>query len=439
MAKLFNLAGMSTATTGTGTITLGSALYGHLTFAQAGVADGEPVTYAIKDGASSEIGRGVYTSSGTTLTRTVLKSTNSDAAINLSGAAEVVITAAAEDFVDTRRNRLANPVMAVAQRGASFTSATTPANNDASYLLDRWKLLSDGNDIVDVTQSTEAPAGGINSIALDVETVNKKFGICQPVERAICADLIGGNVVFSFYAKVSATTKLDNIKAAIIAWDGTADTITSDIISAWGVEGTNPTLVANCTYENTPANLNVTTSWARYSITANVDTASTKNIIVMIWSDVTDTTAGDFLYVTNCALEYGTEPTRFERPSPVADLQMCQRYLPAYRNVGGSLEGLPNVAQSYNTTTGVAWIAPFPAPPRSPPTGIVTGDASKFRFSDVGGQCFGATVTFITGSPNASQINFTTNSAATTNVASGTHVTVGLIAGGFIYWTGCEL
>lgn len=89
---------MTTATTGTGTITLGSAITGLLTFALAGVSNGETITYAIKDGNNSEIGRGVYTSSGTTLTRTVLKSTNSDAAINLSGAAEVRIVAASEDI-----------------------------------------------------------------------------------------------------------------------------------------------------------------------------------------------------------------------------------------------------------------------------------------------------------------------------------------------------
>lgn len=98
MAKLYNLAGMTTTTTGTGTITLGSAIYGHLTFAQAGIANNDTVTYAIKDGENSEIGRGVYTSSGTTLTRTVLRSTNSNAALNLSGSAEVFITPAAEDF-----------------------------------------------------------------------------------------------------------------------------------------------------------------------------------------------------------------------------------------------------------------------------------------------------------------------------------------------------
>src|SRR3954471_20116985 len=97
---LHNLARMTTATTGTGTITLGAAVSGYLTFAQAGVADGETVPYGIKDGANSEVGTAPYTASGTLLgTRTVTRSTNSNAAISLSGSAEVFITARAEDIL----------------------------------------------------------------------------------------------------------------------------------------------------------------------------------------------------------------------------------------------------------------------------------------------------------------------------------------------------
>ena len=98
MSKLFNLARMTTATTGTGTITLGSAVPGYLTFAQAGVANGDVVSYGIKDGPNSEVGTGTYTASGTTLTRTVTKSTNSNTAISLSGTAEVFTTPRAEDL-----------------------------------------------------------------------------------------------------------------------------------------------------------------------------------------------------------------------------------------------------------------------------------------------------------------------------------------------------
>lgn len=100
MSKLYNLARVTTATTGAGTITLGSAVSGYLTFASSGVSDAEIVSYGIKDGANSEVGTGTYTTSGTTLTRTVTKSTNSNTAINLSGTAEVYITARAEDIRD---------------------------------------------------------------------------------------------------------------------------------------------------------------------------------------------------------------------------------------------------------------------------------------------------------------------------------------------------
>jgi hypothetical protein len=97
MPKLYNLARVTTATTGTGTMTLGPAVVGYLSFADAGVQNGDVVYYAIKDGSNSEIGRGTYASSGATLTRdTVYESTSAGSKINLSGTAEVFITPPAE-------------------------------------------------------------------------------------------------------------------------------------------------------------------------------------------------------------------------------------------------------------------------------------------------------------------------------------------------------
>lgn len=101
MNALYNLARVTTATVGTGTITLGAAVSGFLTFAQAGVPNAAVVTYAIADGANSEIGTGTYTLSGTTLSRdTVLRSTGAanTGKITLSGSAQVFISPAAEDF-----------------------------------------------------------------------------------------------------------------------------------------------------------------------------------------------------------------------------------------------------------------------------------------------------------------------------------------------------
>lgn len=125
MAKLYNLARMLTATTGTGTITLSTAKTGYLSFASAGISDGDVIAYAITDGANSEIGYGVYTASGTTLTRNVRRSTNSNNAISLSGSAEVAITPSAEDLVSSSMpcGRLtltsATPVMTSTTTGAT--------------------------------------------------------------------------------------------------------------------------------------------------------------------------------------------------------------------------------------------------------------------------------------------------------------------------------
>jgi hypothetical protein len=160
-----------------------------------------------------------------------------------------------------------------------------------------------------------------------------------------------------------------------VAWSGTANTVTSDIISAWGAEGTNPTLIANATYENSPANLNLTTSYATYSVSAAVDTASTKNIIVFIWSDVTDTTAGDFLFITDVQLEVGSVATPFERIDYGRQLIQCQRYfeksfdqtVAPVQNVGGIQGAITTsgVSTSINTLLGYAT---FAAEKRATPT-----------------------------------------------------------------------
>jgi hypothetical protein len=101
MVTLVNRAKVSTSTTGTGTITLGAAVDSYQTFGAAGVTDGQTVRYVIEDGANWEIGTGTYTASGTTLSRSVIESSNSDAAINLSGQATVFASVAAGDLQDT--------------------------------------------------------------------------------------------------------------------------------------------------------------------------------------------------------------------------------------------------------------------------------------------------------------------------------------------------
>jgi hypothetical protein len=234
------------------------------------------------------------------------------------------------EYILSERNKLINGDFSVAQRGTSITSATDTTNNDANYTLDRWQLFSDGNDVVDVTQeTTTVPTNQLYAIALDVETANK-----------------------SFKAKVSATTNLDNVKCAIIAWDGTADSLTDDMISAWGSEGTDPTLATNYTYENTPANLNLTTSYATYTTTATIDTS------------------GDV------QLEKGPSNSIFERKSYGQQLLDCQRYLYRYDSSENTFARIAN-----GTVRSTTCHIPFSmkVTMRSAPTLESISAASTFR------------------------------------------------------------
>lgn len=99
-AALYNLAAMTVASTGAGPITLGQAAtingVAFLSFAAAGVPDGQPIYYSINDIGQSEVGYAAV--SGGMLARNPITSTNSNAAINMTQSAIVRIMPVASQF-----------------------------------------------------------------------------------------------------------------------------------------------------------------------------------------------------------------------------------------------------------------------------------------------------------------------------------------------------
>lgn len=191
MPKFVDRARVFTSTVGTGTITLGTPVSGFQSFSAAGVSDGDSVRYVIEDGTSWEVGTGVYTASGTTLSRSVEASSNSGSLLSLSGGAVVYVTVAASDINQfeqlSGRNLIINGSGRINQRGYVSGTATSAANQ---FTLDRWFVVTSGQNLTftgnDSARAMTAPAGGVS----------------QVIEGA---NIVGGTYVLNWTGTATAT------------------------------------------------------------------------------------------------------------------------------------------------------------------------------------------------------------------------------------------
>jgi hypothetical protein len=127
---LLNRARMTTATTGTGTLTLGSAVSGYATFAEAGAANSTAYDYTIVDGTDFEMGTGTYTSSGTTFSRDTvtlskISGTAGTSKINLSGSAQIFISPRAATLGLTGKHTIFMPAGAMIARTTNGAASGT--------------------------------------------------------------------------------------------------------------------------------------------------------------------------------------------------------------------------------------------------------------------------------------------------------------------------
>jgi len=211
MVTLVNRAKVGTSTTGTGTITLGSAESGYQTFADAGVVDADVVRYVIEDGTNWEIGTGTYTASGTTLSRTLGES-STGSLLSLTGAAVVFVGAAAEDLAPGALNLISTTTISSAVSSIQFTGLNTYANyfillsasTNYSDLTMRYGIngvYDSGNNYKNSTSSTGTPQFDINTSAYKYGV----FGNLYIYDLARTSTANYRRCVFSFYGTASGS------------------------------------------------------------------------------------------------------------------------------------------------------------------------------------------------------------------------------------------
>lgn len=232
----------------------------------------------------------------------------------VTGSAANTTTSAGSSF----RNLLINGDFAINQRG--HTSV-----NDDEYCLDRWYALTQTGAVGVAQQTVQANGIPTNLRMTQSQATAQRMGIAQIIEGNRCRFLRGGSVTFSGTVRHSIAAP---IRYAILAWTGTEDAVTSDVVNDWtsasytaGGFFNSTTLTVVAVGSVTPSSATVT---ALPPLTGTVSTA-TNNIIVMVWTEGA-TAQNATLDPMNLQLEPGAEATAFEYLPAAVTYTQAQRY-----------------------------------------------------------------------------------------------------------------
>lgn len=160
MPRFYNRVRATVTAGGTGAITVSTGSTGYRSFADAGVPNLAGVRYLIEDGSAWEIGFGIYTTTGTTLTR-YLDESSTGSALNVSTSATVSVIAAVPEGIDPMRASIFRPSpgstntnQAWGFNPAGTATGRTPANTSMFTALTRVGF---------VTSTTAGTVAGIRN------------------------------------------------------------------------------------------------------------------------------------------------------------------------------------------------------------------------------------------------------------------------------------
>lgn len=254
------------------------------------------------------------------------------------------------------QNLLVNGDFQVWQTGTSRTGATTFPNNDATRFADRWILLSNGNDQVDISAAaTLGYPDGCHGVAEFEAVTTGKWGFLQFVESAKSVPLRSKTIGLSFWSKAGAG--LRDFRCYLVSWSGTANAPTRDIVSAWGAATIAPTPISGITLVEDAGGSSfsaVLGVWTHHGMTFAVP-ADANNIGVLVVTSDASYLAGEKVSFSGFCLSTAVVATPYQSSLIAAELAECERFFTKtfqMATVPASSAGLPgalmDVARNQN-------------------------------------------------------------------------------------------
>lgn len=217
------------------------------------------------------------------------------------------------------RNLLINGGMDVWQLGTGSTSRA-----DDAYALDGWYVLTQANPINVDRVSNPFDGAGYSVRLAQANASAQRIGMAQIVESRDSVPARGRSVVMSGRAACSTSATL---RFAILAWSGTADSVTSDVVADW----TSASFTAGGFFNSTTLAVVATGSvslsagtWADIGFAAGAVPSGCTNLIVVFHTDAT-CVQNTTLEFANVQLAEGSVPKPYvHEPFGVA-VQRAQR------------------------------------------------------------------------------------------------------------------
>lgn len=290
------------------------------------------------------------------------------------------------------KNRIINGSMVIDQRNAG--ASVTPANGN--YTLDRWSVWMSTPSTYTVQQSTDAPSGFSNSLAVTVSAARSPSGsdyylMQQIIEGFNFSDLAWGTssakpVTLSFWVKSSVTGSMGGTLfnangsmsygflytiSAANTWEYKTVTIPGATTGTWNTNNTGCVILSfsfgmGSTY-TTPSN----NAW----VAGNYRTGTGSVNLV--------STNGATWYATGVQIEVGTTATNFDYRSYGTELSLCQRYFQLGQFSGVIAAAQPGLGASYSAYQAYSGL---PVAMRATPSSTSTQSGNQANFSWVEGQ-----------------------------------------------------